>query len=80
MNHQVGVSGVHQTDTDSDFMPVLGLWLLSKSSRVQQGKPVEFCGVARFQGVVRVRLAVYIRLKQTNIWLCERRTLYQLGV
>lgn len=48
MSHQVGVSGAHQIDTDSNFMPVLGLWPLSKSSRVQRCNPnacrILWCG------------------------------------
>ena len=39
MSHQVRANGVHQIDTGSNSVPVLGLRPLSKSLRVHQGQP-----------------------------------------
>lgn len=39
----------------------------------------DLCGREGTQGVVRRRPAVFIKLKQSKIWLCEKRALQQSG-
>lgn len=38
MSHQVLISGIPQTDTDSNLVAVLGLRQVSKSTRIHQGQ------------------------------------------
>ena len=42
--------------------------------------PSGLCDGAGFQGVIRVKLAEFITPKQTKIWPCEGRAVYQSGV
>ena len=67
------VSVIHQINTDSDPVRVLGLRPLIESLRVHQGQPPPSCSLqtfARGQGV-RIRPVEFILLKQIKI--CHRK-------
>ena len=75
MNHQVGVSGVYQVDTDSQLLPVLGLRPLGKSLSGHLG-PSDLCNGAEPQGFVRIKPAEITSLKHTHICPCSERALH----
>lgn len=62
---------------DSNLVPVLGSRSLSNSLRVHQPSPTVlptgFCGGVGSLGFVMVRLAMFMRPKETNNWLCEEK-------
>lgn len=80
MSNQVNRSCVHQIDTDSNLLPVLGLRPHSKSTKVHKGQqkvPKDLCGGVKSQGAVTVRLAEFIRPKQTKTWPHAKRALHR---
>lgn len=78
MSHHLGASGIHQVDTYTNLEPVLPLRPLSKLLMVHQDQlpaascmgPADISGGVGSEGVIRVRPAEFIGLKQTNIWSC----------
>lgn len=79
MSHQVGASHVPQVDTGANLVAVLGLRLLSKLTATCWVL-TDLGGRVGSQRVVRVKPAMFIRLKQTKIWLFEWKALRWSGV
>ena len=76
MSHEVGLSGVHQSDTGSNSCQCESEASQQKSQGTSRLAATcwllaDLCGGARSQGVVRVRPTELIRPKQINVWPCE---------